>query len=719
VSSRRTICLAVVLLFALALPGFARGWTERVSVGAGVPGVQGNDDSYLGSISGDGRCVAFGSEADNLVPHDTNGSTDIFVRDRQTHTTERVSVGPLVAGQFVEANGNSSHPAISADGRFVAFDSYATNLVVGGTNGQRHIFLRDRVLHTTTLVSKTQGVEGEQANNWSYHPAISGDGRFVAFVSAADNLLGRDVHGDPLDANRCQYVFVWDRLKQAITCVSVASNGDQANAPSDSPLSLSYYGRCVTFATGATNLDPATPPDWWGGVCLHDCVNGHTEVILNEVSGGCSASITGDQHHVAFANGNIFVRDVLPGAVIGPMTQLIAGNAASDYPSFNRDGSYLSFMSSASDLMLTPDVNGCSDVFLYQLAVTPSAAATTQMDLGPLDVPANAAIASPWPDWIPDDISADGKHVAFGSVATNLIGPPVTPNVDTNGKADVFVRHWDENPSNDFTWDPPDGPPGTSITFTDLSGIMPNGPATAWVWDFGDGGTSTEQNPGHTYIAPGGYTVTLTATIAGSPVTTTKDGCITISFSDVAISPDGTSDHWAVNQILACVNAGIVGGYSDGTYRPTEPVTRDQMAVFISRALAGGDSLVPSGPPTASFSDVPVGYWAFKYVEYALGSHVVGGYSDGTYRPTTTVTRDQMAVFIARALVGGESSVPTGPSTASFPDVPTDFWAFRHIEYILSQGVTGGYPDGDYHPEYDCTRDQMAVFVQRAFDLPM
>jgi hypothetical protein len=182
---------------------------------------------------------------------------------------------------------------------------------------------------------------------------------------------------------------------------------------------------------------------------------------------------------------------------------------------------------------------------------------------------------------------------------------------------------------------------------------------------------------------------------------------------------DANTEHWAHTYIEACVNAGIVEGYPDGSYQPTSPVSRDQMAVFISRALAGGDALVPTGPPIATFSDVLTDHWAFKYVEYAVNNGVVAGYEDGTYRPDDTVTRDQMAVFVSRAMVGGDDYVPTGPATAFFPDVPTDHWAFRYVEYIRGEGVTGGYPDGTYRPTEAVTRDQMAVYVQRAFDLPM
>jgi hypothetical protein len=194
----------------------------------------------------------------------------------------------------------------------------------------------------------------------------------------------------------------------------------------------------------------------------------------------------------------------------------------------------------------------------------------------------------------------------------------------------------------------------------------------------------------------------------------------------VEIFPDVPLDYWSYPQVKAVEDANIVKGYSDGTYKPTDPVTRDQMAVYISRALAGGDAAVPTGPATGTFSDVPTDYWAFKYVEYAAAQNVVQGYSDGTYKPTDQVDRGQMAVFIARSIYTPTAARLnltgyTPPATATFPDVPTTFWAYEYVEYIAQPaiGVTKGYPDGDYHPEYVCTRDQMAVYIQRAFQLPL
>ena len=186
---------------------------------------------------------------------------------------------------------------------------------------------------------------------------------------------------------------------------------------------------------------------------------------------------------------------------------------------------------------------------------------------------------------------------------------------------------------------------------------------------------------------------------------------------------DVSFDNWAYSQIEACATSGIVAGYDDGLYHPERQVTRDQMAVYISRALAGGDSSVPAFTATPTFPDVPTGNWALKYVEYAVDQSVVIGYEDGTYQPASQVTRDQMAVYVARSIATptGEAGladyVPSDPR--NFPDVPSDFWAWKHVEYCVENGVVNGYEDGLYHPDWVVTRDQMAVYVARAFDLPV
>jgi Tol biopolymer transport system component len=164
------------------------GKTELVTVG--TSGEPANDRVYSPSISADGRFVAFNSRATNLVPGDTNNGPDIFVRDRQTGKTELVTV----AANGVPANGGSDHsPAISADGRFIVYTSRATNLVPGDTNNAFDIFVRDRQTATTERV--TVAADDVPANGGSYSPAISADGRFVTFSSNANNLVPGDTNG--------------------------------------------------------------------------------------------------------------------------------------------------------------------------------------------------------------------------------------------------------------------------------------------------------------------------------------------------------------------------------------------------------------------------------------------------------------------------------------------------------------------------------------------
>jgi Tol biopolymer transport system component len=163
------------------------GQTMRVSVASN--GTQANGSSVYPSISADGRYVAFESDASNLVPSDTNGKYDIFVRDRQVGQTTRISV----ASDGAQANDSSTSASISADGRYVAFWSGASNLVPGDTNGTYDIFVHDRQMGQTTRISVA--ADGTQADNFSVVPTISADGRYVAFLSSASNLVPGDTNG--------------------------------------------------------------------------------------------------------------------------------------------------------------------------------------------------------------------------------------------------------------------------------------------------------------------------------------------------------------------------------------------------------------------------------------------------------------------------------------------------------------------------------------------
>jgi hypothetical protein len=212
-------------------------------------------------------------------------------------------------------------------------------------------------------------------------------------------------------------------------------------------------------------------------------------------------------------------------------------------------------------------------------------------------------------------------------------------------------------------------------------------------------------------------TYTLTVTDALGQTATDTVTVWLVAFSDVLAS------HWAYDEIVACASAGIVTGYPDGSYRPDDPVTRDQMAAYIARALAGGDGNVPApSVPLPTFPDVDTDHWAFRYIQYCYADDIVEGYEDGAYRPDEVVNRGQMAVYIARADAGGDSAVPPDADGATFTDVleTGDWsWCYHYVEYCAAEAIVQGYSDGTYHPEREVTRDQMAVYVARACELEM
>lgn len=211
--------------------------TVRVSVASGH--VQANDRSDFPVISDDGRFVAFDSVASNLAPGDSNEMVDVFVHDRATGDTTRVSV----ANAGGQADGSSSNPTISGDGRFVAFDSSATNL--GGDPASHDVYLRDRENGTTTRVS-TSVDDGDSGNNKSGYPAISADGRYLAFNSLASDLVEGDTNGT-------YDVFLYDRIAGITGRVSVADDGVQGDDASLYP-TISGDGRYIGFDSHASNL---------------------------------------------------------------------------------------------------------------------------------------------------------------------------------------------------------------------------------------------------------------------------------------------------------------------------------------------------------------------------------------------------------------------------------------------------------------------------------
>jgi Tol biopolymer transport system component len=345
------------------------GLTERVSVSG--DGTQGNKGSRFPSISGDGRYVAFVSDADNLVAGDLNRRSDVFVHDRSTGATTRVNISAV----GTEARFGHSHvAAISDNGRFVAFSSDATNLVADDKNQTSDIFVRDLEAQTTERISLSNG--GVEANNASLQVAISSDGRIVAFFSHASNLV-------PDDGNDQPDVFVRDRKTGKTTRVSVAGDGKEVPGVNGLELDISGNGRFVGF----TSTAKLTPDD----------TNGRPDVFVHDRNTGTVERISVGR------NGN-------------------QGDGGSGAVSISTTGRYVAFTSAAKNLV-SGDGNAVLDVF-----VRDRVKGTTRRYSVP-DGGGEANRAS-----LLGKISGNGGVVAFTSVANNLV-----PD-DTNRKADGFVR---------------------------------------------------------------------------------------------------------------------------------------------------------------------------------------------------------------------------------------------------------------------------------------
>ncbi len=392
--------------------------TTRVSISS--DGLQANDHSTLSAISADGRFVAFYSDASNLVSGDTNGVSDAFVHDRQMRETTRVSV----ASNGAQGNRRSGDlwfepPSISADGRYVAFVSKATNLVSADTNELPDIFVHDRETGETTRVSVSS--DGVQGNGYTGEPTISADGRFVAFTSGSTNLVDSGRGG----------IFLHERATGVTRLVA-----EYGGMPA-----LSADGRYMAVSTEWFDTDD----NRYGGVFVHDLKTGEVTQIAR-LSGewpivrySAVPAISADGRYVAFysdatdpieGGGNEEWRVFIHDRQTGETEQIGVATDSSRIPlieyrllllSISDHGRYVAFESNAD--IVDDDTNEAWDVFVYDR----ERETTTRISVATNGAQGNGNSKSP-------SMSGDGRQVAFGSKASNLV------NGDTNMVYDIFVR---------------------------------------------------------------------------------------------------------------------------------------------------------------------------------------------------------------------------------------------------------------------------------------
>jgi Tol biopolymer transport system component len=394
----------------------------------------GNGESGRTGISADGLVVAFGSNADNLVPGDGNANADIFVRDRTTSTTALISCS-TAGGQ---ANGASGFPRVSGDGRFVVFRSWATNLDPADIDPKPDIYRHDRVTGETVLVSHHLVPATHPEGAWQ--SSISYDGRFVAFDCWDDNLVPGDVNG-------MSDVYLRDMQTGVMELVSVGNQGEIGSMGSDTP-SISWDGRYVSFASRATNWF-AGNPHFFPHIYVRDRVLGTTTLVsyspsgsYGPVGGGFQPSISGNGAKVAFMylgpdlmpslfthqwrGAQVYIRDL----VSGELTYIgysfkggLSGHESHD-PMLSYDGRFVAWDSYSKDLILT---NGPGAQVFHR-----------DLETG-VTVLVGKGMGGAQPDGFSADaaISGDGRTVVFCSQASNLV-----PG-STGGTVNIFVRECD------------------------------------------------------------------------------------------------------------------------------------------------------------------------------------------------------------------------------------------------------------------------------------
>jgi Tol biopolymer transport system component len=444
--------------------------TKLISVGTfGFGG--GNGESSLPSISSNGTFVAFESAASNLVPNDTNNFADIFLRDISAGITTLVSASHDGVGN---ANGQSAAPLLSADGRFVVFESRATNLVTNDLNGTNDLFIRDLQFGATRVVSAS--TNGTTANGYSRAAAMTPDARYVAFVSSGTDLINGPTNrlGDLYVRDVTQERTIWASADLAAyfasyggyTCISPAISADGRVITFKALPVIPPYSQIRAFVfrydieTGATRFlttdsDPATPPqisadgrmvafENGGEIDVFDASANTNVLVISSASSVCKAPImAADGRRIAFLSNGMFGANGANGLfqvyfrdVVASNTTLVTVNtnqapsstdAEPSTPVMSPDGNLIAFDSTDASLVES-DLNLASDVFLRDARV-----ATTEL-ISRAHPEKAASTAASLAFVRSDCLSSNGQLLLFSCIDNNIVMD------DTNGAPDVFIR---------------------------------------------------------------------------------------------------------------------------------------------------------------------------------------------------------------------------------------------------------------------------------------
>ncbi len=712
------------------------GQTERVNVSSDE--AEANASGWDPSISADGNLVVFSSGATNLVAEDANSASDVFVRDRQAGATFLATLNSN--GEQADHGGGEGF--LSAGGRYVIFSSSANNLMSDDNYGYPQAFRRDLLTGETILVSSYDDY-GPMVG-WSEEPVLSSDGRYAAFEfdDKGDGLPGRVI-----------------QLHDCVTGeTTIVAPGYDENDSSHGP-ALSADGRFLAFHSEANYIVP-------------NDTNGASDVFEREVF----TPVVKTYVSVGTYDGWVIEsgeESEVGGHVDSQSTLLYVGDAANDQQYraiLHFDTSSLPNNAVITQAALKVKKQGLTGGNPFNA-------------LGPLLVdlrkPAFGAAALEASDFEAAAALDGGGTVGSGLSAgwyTALLDPSVYPFIHTYGATQMRLRFTlgdNDNQSADFlklfSGDAAVGdqpylyleyyvPLEKYPTVLAILRASPN-PTDAnlvtYTVVFSESVTGVDA--GDFVLTTSGVVHASVTSVSGSGDTwsvTVHTGAATGSLRLDLVDDDSIRDsmynrlggydpgngdftggevytilahpsfadvpldYWAWRYIESIYLAGITGGCGNGHFCPETAVSRAQMAVFLERGVRGA-AYLPPDPTGAVFDDIPVTYWAARWVEQLAADGITSGCGFRLFCPEDSVTRAQMAVFLLRAEHGAAYAPPDVGADTGFADVPIGHWAAAWVKQLAAEGITGGCGAGLFCPEASVTRAQMAVFLQRTFHLAL
>jgi dipeptidyl aminopeptidase/acylaminoacyl peptidase len=589
--------IALVATIFVAVSSTYAASTSLVSITK--EGIQGNWWSLYPAISADGRYVAFGSIASNFAPDDTNGREDVFVVDRTTGDIKRVSV----SSSGVQGNGNSSgKAAISADGRYIAFGSEANNLVPGDDNNAPDVFVHDQTTGITERVSNG-------ARPATYTIAMSSDGRFISFQSANYDLI------------------VYDRQAGTSKIASVNNDNTRMTYGGSNP-AMSSDGRFIAFQGAANDFNPYTY-----ALYVRDLIGLTTQQVRVFSAGVSFLNISDDGRYLAFSSSDstiipddtngyydVYVLDRADGTIerVSVSSSGVQGNGASSESSMSADGRYITFFSTSNNLV-PGDNNASEDIFLHDRVTK----ITELISISSNGVQGNYRSGLP-------AISMDGRYVAFYSFSDNLVP------CDANSWQDIFVYDRSGTPA-DYNGCGPRNRPPVANAGSDLI-VSCASPSVTPVTLDGSGSSDPDNDPiTYSWSWTGGSASGVKPTISLPPGTTTitlivNDGNVDGVPATVKVTVQDTMPPVTILRSIEGI-AGNNGWYTSGVTVTLDTTDNCSSVKEIRYNIDGAETVVTGS--TASFMVSPEGahsvsYFARDNVGNSETAHVLGVNIDKT-----------------------------------------------------------------------------------------